>query len=321
MNADTMEQLNQIYLTVLKTGKAKYQKADLDDSIEMAQTLENYATYLSSMNEKIENILDLSDKYACECLDRATAIRQFIEANEKHKDKPFHLLIDNIDGQSWADITEREDETVETIKKVDEVIKECAVVKKKEFNQKTTMFKSLTDVYGVKTGFEFKLPIIARLQDLPTAFFWYNGDAANQAGVYTCLSRGFYIRVPLPNVIDTTQGYNRTGSIRCKYNTHDNCVQMRQELANRYNSQLRKCTFAHEGDKYVKIGTSFRCPSVPSFGAHGTLKSDINNVPSTDIQTMLMYSLSDMLLATMWFQKQKLCDNGENITFGNIEMC
>ena len=47
----------------------------------------------------------------------------------------------------------------------------------------------------------------------------------------------------------------------------------------------------------------------------------MDNIPDDDIKTILMYSLSDMLLSSMWFQRQKDEDNHKSIIMTNIDIC
>ena len=155
---------------------------------------------------------------------------------------------------------------------------------------------------------------------MPNTFYWYNGDKKNPPGVYACLSPGFCVRVPFPDIIDATNSYNRTGSIRCKHDTQHECLKIRRDLASRYNSDVRECTFAHKNDKYIKIGTLFRCPNMPHFGTHRTLSKDLDSILDEDIKTMLMYSLSDMLLSSLWYQK-KHPSKKTSLVLTDIDVC
>lgn len=323
MDADDMTTLNDIYIKILKTGRKLYTKSEKRMTVKAAQRLESYSTYLGEMNEKIESILDLTEKYAQECLNRATEIRKNININEKYEGDPsmmFKAHKELYDGLSWADITEMEEAKEKVVNDV-----EVAVHKKtnkQEYVHTPIVYKNISDIYGKRIGFDWKVPIINKLNEMPSSLYWYGGDTNNPEGVYTCLTRGFYIQVPFPNVIDATKDFNRTGSVKCKYNNLKECLDVREDLANRYNSAVRDCNFAHKGDKYIKIGTTFRCPHKPRFGNHSHLKEDIGSVPDSDIKTILMYSLSDILLSSMWFQKQNTEEpNKSNMIMTNIDIC
>jgi hypothetical protein len=323
MIADDMNALNDIYVNILKTGRQIYSKSDNVITIKEAQRLESYSTYLGEMNEKIENMLELTEKYAIEFLNKATKIRKNIDINKKYEGDSsmmFKAHKELYDGLSWADITEIEDRKDRIVNDVDKAIDKK--IDKNEYAHKQIVYKKLSNIYGKKIGFDWKVPIINKLNEMPSSMYWYAGDANNPEGVYTCLTRGFYIQVPFPNVIDATQDFSRTGSIKCKYNTIRECLDIRSELANRHNSNVRDCNFAHKGDKFVKIGTSYRCPHKPRFGNHSYLRSDISSVPDSDIRTILMYSLSDMMLSSMWFQKQNMDDSKKNnIVMTDIDIC
>lgn len=322
MNANIMNELNNIYIKILKEGRNQYESSSQHISIKNAQKLESYSTYLGEMNEKLETLLDLTDKYANECLDKATEIRQTIDLNNKYEGDPSQMFLmhkEMFNGMSWADITEKEEKKEKIINDVNSTIKNDDLIKK-DFEFTPIIYKNITDVYGKDIGFKFQIPIINKLNEMPASLYWYNGDDTNHAGIYTCITRGFYVRVPLPNVYDSSQNFNRTGSIKCKNETLEECRKIREDLSNRYNSDIRDCTFAHRGDNYIKVGTTFRCPHLPRFGNHSYIKEDLDNVPDSDIKMILMYSLSDILLTSLWFQKQKEHAN-KNITFTDVDIC
>jgi hypothetical protein len=318
MDSVDMVAINNIYMKILKKGRHIYNEAETNPSINIAQKLESYSTYLGQMNDKLESILDLTDKYAHECINTATDIRKNIDINDRYKDDPSRMFLAHKElykGMSWADITEIEEEKEIVIDTIDEMVKKPD--NNHDFKHTSIMYKDLSTIYGVNLGFECSIPIINKLNEMPSAMYWYEGDKKNPQGVYTCLSRKFYTQVPLPNVIDGTKDFNRTRSIKCKYNTLAECMVVSQDLASKYSSDVRECKFAHLGDKYFKIGSAFRCPNMPRFGNHAFLESDLENLPDYDIKMMLMYSLSDMLLGSLWFQKQ----NNNNMILTNIDTC
>lgn len=318
MDANDMKLLNDIYIRMLKKGRSIYKIAEKENSLKNVQELESYSAYLGQMNDKIESILDITDKYANECLDKANEIRNYIDVNNKYKDDPMKMLLAHKEmygGMSWADLTEMEEEKERVLKNIKKIVKNPA--KKSEYEQTPILYKDVSNIYGKDIGFNCKIPIINKLNEMPSALYWYKGDQTNPEGIYTCLSRKFYIQVPFPNVIDGTKDFNRTCSIKCKYNTEQECLKIRKDLADRFNSELRDCKFAHIGDKYTKVGTLFRCPNIPRFGSHVFLDDDLENLPDYDMKMMLMYSLSDILLGALWFQKQK----NNSMVLTNIDTC
>jgi hypothetical protein len=322
MQSEDLKLLNDIYIRMLKNGIHMYGKTENNMSIKSAQRLESYSTYLIEMNEKLKNILELTNKYANECLTKATEIRKIIDIDEKYEGDPSQMIKAHkllYSSMSWGDIDEIEETREKIFSDITDTIEKNDIIK--DYTQPQIIYKSLSNVYGKQLGFDWKVPIINKLNEMPTSLYWYKGDVNNPEGIYTCLTKGFYIQVPFPNVIDSTQNFNRTGSVKCKYNNINECLESRSNLASRYNSPIRECTFAHKGDRYVKLGTTFRSPNKPRFGNHHFLKNDMDNIPDDDIKTILMYALSDMLLSSMWFQRQKTEDSNKSIIMTNIDIC
>jgi hypothetical protein len=318
MDTTDMQLINDIYINLLKKGRHIYKESGKEYILSNAQKLESYSKYLSQMNDKLEAILDLTDKYSNECMIKANKIRLYIDINDRYKDDPSKMFLAHkkMHGNvSWGEVTEIKDKKNILLKNVSKIVKKTN--SKSEYNQEPIIYKDISKIYGNDIGFECKIPIINKLNEMPSALYWYDGDKQNPKGVYICVSRKFYVQVPFPNVVNGTKDFNRTCSIKCKYNTEKECFAARRGLSNRLDSKPRECTFAHSGDKYIKIGSLFRCPNMPRFGSHSSLKDDLENLPDCDIKVLLMYSLSDVLLSSLWFQKQK----NKNITFTNIDIC
>ena len=314
--------LDDLYKKSLKMGRIIYDMAAETLTTETAGKLESYAEYLLEMNDKLEDILTLSDRYAKECLEKATEIRKTIDINEQYANSDMSDMarthVKLYDGINWGEAQDIVDKKEQILNDVDTKISQPPV-KPQQLNSRA--YKNMGSIYNKQLGFEWKAPIINKLNEMPPSIYWYNGDQTNPAGLYTCVTRGFYIQVPFPNVIDATQNFNRTGSIKCKYSNVEECLSFRKNLASRYNSEVRECNFAHEGDQYIKLGTTFRCPHKPRFGSHPHLKDDLDTVLDSDIKTMLMYSLSDVLLSSLWFQKTKKGDDKSNMIMANIDIC
>lgn len=323
MNSNEILLLNKIYKSVLLNGREKYDYASKNPNIESAIFLESFSVYLREMNNELSNILNLTNKYAIECLNKATDIRKEIDINNKYVNDPSHMFISHLEkykGISWADLSQKDDETKNIINKVEDIIQDSP--EEKKYEHKLITYKTIKNIYDIDIGFSYKIPIINKVSEIPSAFYWFRGDEKNTEGIYTSLSNGFYIKVPFPDIIDATNSYNRTGSIRCKNNTYSDCLKIRSTIANKYKTDIRECTFAHKKDKYIKIGTVVRCPSMPHFGSHTTLSRDLDKIPTDDIKTMLMYSLSDSLISSLWFQKSQInkSDN-KNVIISDIDIC
>ena len=320
LDSDDMKVLTDMYKKILKGGVKLHDLANDNMNIEYAQKLESYSTYLYEMNEKLEYITTLAHKYASECLNKADEIRKYVEITDKYTDKIpsiFKLHKEMHTGLSWADITEIEYNKEILLNDVDQLINKPT--SSDEYTHTPIMYKTISNLYGKDIGFGWNVPIINNLPDIPSSLYWYAGDSVNPSGIYTCLTNGFYIQVPFPNIVDSSQDSNKSRSVKCKNNTKFECLEERNNLANQYKSAIRECNFAHVGDNYTKIGTMFRCPNKPRFGNHNYLKDDMNVIKDTDIKTILMYALSDILISSMWFQNKD--DEKKVNIMTNIDIC
>ena len=150
---------------------------------------------------------------------------------------------------------------------------------------------------------KMNLPIIKALKDIPPMFYWYDGDAIHKKGIYTCLSPGFVTKVPFPSVVSTISPNFKTNTSICKYETKELCLLKKKQIADIHNSEVRICSYVHRKEKIKKIGSLYRCV-IDTFGNYDTLSEDMNNVNIADIKKILMYSLSDSLLTTLWYQNK-----------------
>jgi len=156
-------------------------------------------------------------------------------------------------------------------------------------------------------GYKFKAPIVHNLQDIPCMFYHYvSDDKKHPDGLYCCISPGVYCKVVFPEVVDSTKDYNRDKSIRCKNYTKENCEEHRRKMASHHTSTLRICNYAHKGEKILKIGYSSRCASNPRLGNPTTLKTDIHNARIDDIKQILLYGISDIIAASVWFSHNRI---------------
>jgi hypothetical protein len=317
MDSDDMKNLNNIYIKIFKKGKTIYSDS-MENNIPNAQNLESYALYLNQMNEKLQNILHMTEKYALDCINKATDVRKYVDINNKYKDDPSRMILAHREmnnKMSWADITEMEDERETIHNTIDEII--IKPILENEFKHEKIAYKDISNIYGEGVDENCKIPIINNLNEMPSALYWFNGNKTNPKGVYICISHKFYVRIPFPNIVDGTKDFNRVCSVKCKYNTIDECIKRRREQSNRPNSFMRKCNFAHKGDKYVRVGSIFRCPNMIHFGRPTTIKDDLSNINEYNIKMMLLNSLSDLFISNLWFQTQKK----KRLILTNIDIC
>jgi hypothetical protein len=163
-----------------------------------------------------------------------------------------------------------------------------------------------------EVGYSIKVPTCSDIKNIPSSMYYYKGDAENPSGLYMNILNNNIVKIPFPEIIDSKNSYDRTHSIRCKYSKKSDCDNQRNKMAKLYNSTLRLCNFAHEGDKIVKIGYPSRCPSVPDFGNLTTISTDIKKVTITDVQNMLMYGLNDIISSVIWLDYNSIKDQNMN---------
>jgi hypothetical protein len=159
-------------------------------------------------------------------------------------------------------------------------------------------------------GYYLKLPTVTDLKQIPPALYYLkpgkesgkeSGKDSNQLpGIYMNLSHGNYVRIPFPEVVDSKKEYDRKHSIRCKYSSKQECDTQRSKMAKIYNSNVRICNFAHNGETIVKIGYPSRCPSVPNYGNPSTMSNDIKQISINDIKNTLLYGLNDIMVSVIW---------------------
>lgn len=165
----------------------------------------------------------------------------------------------------------------------------------------TRQVKKLTHINGVDLQTNtLTLPVIDKIEELPPAFYWFDGDLTHKKGIYTCLGNGFYVKVAFPNMI---AGTNKIKSIRCKYGTLKDCERNKKKISEVHKSDIRKCQYVHRKEKFNKVGSIFRC-EYEQFGMHESLNTDLDKVDRFDIRHLLMYSLSDDLLTLIWYQNK-----------------
>lgn len=164
--------------------------------------------------------------------------------------------------------------------------------------------KTITEIDGADiTRNKISITVAKSLKDIKPMFYWYEGDATYKKGIYTCLSPGFYTKVPFPSTVSVINQNHKVNSIPCKFETREQCDEQKLKISKIYNSEIRVCTYVHKKEKFAKIGAFYRC-NVERFGSHETLAADMNYINSTDIKRILMYSLSDSLLSVMWYQNK-----------------
>jgi hypothetical protein len=176
--------------------------------------------------------------------------------------------------------------------------------KKGKHTKPTTLYKAIQqiDEKDISPN-QINIPIIHNLCDMTPMFYWYDGDYYHKQGIYTCIADGFYIKVPFPSTISTSDKNFKMNSIPCKYETKEFCLKNKKYISEIYKTDVRECSYVHKKEKFEKIGSIYKC-SIENFGNYDRLINDLNYIGMPDIKRLLMYSLSDILLASIWYQNQ-----------------
>lgn len=153
-------------------------------------------------------------------------------------------------------------------------------------------------------SYTIKLNKVKSLKDIPSMFYYYEGDKKNPPGVY-CSFRDTYMKIPFPEIIDSTKDQSRVRSIRCKYNTKEMCEQMSQK----YNYKNKMCYYAHTGEKITKIGYNSRC-SIANFGNPSDFERNIKYVGLNDVKSLLLYGLNDVFISALCIDYNKYSGGG-----------
>jgi hypothetical protein len=246
----------------------------------------------------------------------------------KEDAESFNIVVGKKGKKNWSDITDSPKSKKSSSKLINNILEKSGIITKKQ--------KELSTINEINIG-KCYYPIVEKIEDIPASIYWYKGDEKNGEGLYVCLSKKLdniattstekeikdcYIQIPFPDLADSTKVSqsinNKIRSIKCKHDTLPNCEQYRKNIAKSYNSEVRKCTYAHVGEKYIRIGTSFRCPFRPSFGAYESLPTDMKHISETDIKVVLMNALHDILLSNIWSQQTKKISSS---VITNLDVC
>jgi hypothetical protein len=291
------------------------QKKDELETIDITEKTSNYlrlhSIKMTKMCDKLYEILDLTDSLADLYMSKSSKIDQHIATK---KDNPgltdFQLeykLYKN-SGESWADIDEIENKKTQTYLKIDKQI-----INNQNHLGCIFLRKICPSVY---LRDPIPLPVVNKLKDITSCFKWFGGDDSNPKGIYICLAKGCFVRVPIMDTVNGLDISSKKGSVKCKYETLEQCSTYRKNMANHYDSSIRECNFAHNGNILKKIGNLHRCPELPEFGKLSTLNKDLKKISDKGIQTIMMYSLSDLILCSMWLESHK-----KSKIFKNVDKC
>ena len=327
MNSINMEKIHDIYTDILNNGlnnlENGYNDSDKILSNRYIQNIEHNKTYIQEMNKKLENILNLSKKLIIEFDKKTIETTKIYKLREKYKDDPSKMIkiykeLNN--GLSWADIAEIEDKTEDNINSIESFIN-TTNKDYTEYKDNKILYKKLDNIYGNKLDFIYTLPIVAKITDIPSPLYWFNGDKTNKEGVYTSLSDGTYINVPFPNILNYSNSKNKYKINKCKNSTVEECKKFRYNYNKNIKDYVYSCNFIHIGDKILKSNSHVRCSFNSRFGNHCFLNDDLKSASFCDMQKFILYNISDTLLLSIWTQKHKTINNSLNKIIKDIDIC
>ena len=153
-------------------------------------------------------------------------------------------------------------------------------------------------------GALINLPVIRYLEDIKPCFHYYDGDKKHGPGIYMSPFPGVIMQVPFASVVPYSMENSNFYSIKCT--AGKNCKNW-------------KCTYAHPGTDYVKIGCVSRCPKAHGFGNKDTINEDLKAVSIEDVRIVSFYGLNDLFSSALWFAK-KIAGPGLRVIH-DLEVC
>ena len=321
MNNENITKIHNIYVDVLKRGSDVYKNKDDDSKDSHIFKLNSSALYLTEMNKKLRDIIEISENMIIECNKRTTEIKKEINLEKKYEGNPDKIMLifkEMNQGLKWGDIADIEDKKEHMLRDVDNFIN--GKRDPDEYKKHKITYKTLNRIYNTRLDFDFKLPIINDIADIPPSLYWYNGDSKYSEGIYTTLNNGVFVRVPFPDTIDYLDTHNKKNTIKCKNKTINECKRFRDNLNKYNNNYVYNCNYLHVGDKFLKINNMVRSSTNSRFGKHSCLNADLKNTSYSEIQSIILYSITDLLLNSLWIKKQKNMGNNPGKIIDNIDI-
>ena len=280
---------------------------------------------LTELNDKVNTALDVYDTTI------EPIIKNVVSVVNDHPDMDNNTMYDmwnlnyhnNNDTpqeitKSWADMTEYDDICLHIKAMKDSGYPNCNNIqpikdfKSSDVEQIEQKFSFRTDSKKLSyykyemNGTAITLPMVENLEEIPSCFYYFRGSRKYRRGIYMSPYEGIIMQVPEVTIVPYSMENANHFSMKCTQGKQ--CKNIR-------------CTYAHPGTDYVKIGCVSRCPNAHSFGNKDTLREDIKLVNIEDIRIVSMYGLNDLFSAALWFSHRSM--NEENVTkiLNNLEVC
>ena len=325
------------FKTVLNNATEFVESSDLKslDSINTARSnycqLQWMKAIVSDMSEKINDAIETYDhkiepiiKDVTETIDEINERTIYDMWDLNYYDEVEDEKIPDEVRKSWADIADYEDarkhlkamktsgypdiNNIRPIKELKSPTTENAentFVQENVNDHQSEYDEPKTYYHQFETnGAHINLPIVDYLEDIKPCFYYYEGDRKHPAGVYTSPFLGVIMQIPFVTVVPYSMENSNYFSMKCT--AGKNCKNW-------------KCTYAHPGTDYIKIGCVSRCPRAHSFGNKETITDDLKAVTVEDIRIVSCYGLNDLFSAALWFAK-KITGPGLRIMH-DLEVC
>ena len=297
-----MDQIETIYKNLLIESKDIYVNEEFN--FQYVQLLREKTNTLKTFNSKLNKIIKLNEKFIIDCNRKSEEIDK--ELKFKQENKSDIKLYNRYAGLSWADIDDIETDKENNLREINNFIDNSS-------------YKIINSIDTFKPDFPYKLPKINNLNDLPNSIYYYEGDNINISGIYTKINNTI-IRIPFPDSIDYNSDKNKKNTILCKNITSSSCKKFRIDYNSDNLNYVYNCNFLHKGDRFKKINNFTRTPNNSRFGKHLFLNEDLSYMPYREIQPILLYSLSDLVLVDLWLQNQESKDKPVYNILNNIDI-
>lgn len=287
-----------------------WMKSILTDLLERVDTaLEVYNTTIEPIINNISDLVDDDGKQ----ISKSSLYNMWQLSYHNSLEPPNEIM------NSWADMTEYDDICchIKAMKEVGYPEKDNIQPIKELKSPSNSALESSFNLHSVPketkyyeyeiSGRKITLPIVENLEDVPSCFYYFKGSKKYSRGVYMSPYDGVVMQVPAVRVIPYSMENANYFSMKCVQGK--NCKNIR-------------CTYAHPGTDYIKIGCVSRCPTAHSFGNKETLSKDLDQVNIEDIRIVSMYGLNDIFSSALWFsQKLNSTDRNDTRILNNLEVC
>jgi hypothetical protein len=164
---------------------------------------------------------------------------------------------------------------------------------------KSKLFHHITNIDETKIP-ETTFQVVSTMNEIPPATYYYDGPHYRK-GVYMRISDKMIVRLPMMDFMDISLNLSKVGTVRCKHLHKSRCEKY---TYNGYGGKPRICKYAHSGDEFKRISSVARCQRLPRIGTRDSLISDLKYLQQSDIRTLLMGPLNDILIATIKLQSE-----------------